>query len=71
MDVRSVGAQMSAHFLVVHDAEASRIRSHAVKPAAEPQVSNAAAVVTAGAERYRAADDLIVRRAQGPAGVGR
>ena len=55
MNVRGIGAQMPAHFLVVHDADAARIRGNGIEPAAESQVANATAVVTAGAERHRAA----------------
>ena len=71
MDMRGVGAEMSAYFFVMDDADAGCVLRHAVEPGAEAQVANAAAVVAARAERHRAAEDLTVSRAQCPAGGGR
>ena len=46
------------------------VRGQLVEPAAEAQVAHAAAVVAAGAERHRAAQDRAVGAAQRPAGGG-
>ena len=50
MDVRGIGAQMSADFFVMDDTDAGCVLRHAVEPGAEAQVANATAVVSAWAE---------------------
>ena len=49
MDMRGVGAQMSAYFFVMDDTDAGCVLRHAVEPGTEPQVADATAVVSARA----------------------
>jgi hypothetical protein len=59
---------MSAYFLMHDHTDTAGILCHALKPAAEPQVADATAVITARAKGNRTADDGAVARLQGKAG---